>query len=120
MSVVAATTTTTTTTTASSPASIAQSEKEKIVCGLRKCLSEHNRNRVEVQNRLHNFCETCRKQANESEMKETESLENEFAKEVSPLQSALESCPGDSEVIRKLEECEENRRASQEKTDEKI
>ena len=53
----------------------------------KKYLEEHNKNREEVQDKLHNFCETCRKQANESEKKEIENLENEFAKEVGPLQS---------------------------------
>ena len=97
-------------TTTTSTLAMAPSEKEKVVQGLRKYLEEHNKSREEVQDKLHNFCEACRKQANESEKKEIESLENEFAKEVGPLQSILERCPSDNETLKKLEECEENRR----------
>ena len=75
-----------TTKMASAPAT-APGEKERVIQGLKKHLEEHNKSREEVQDKLHNFCEACRKQANESEKKEIESLEIGFAKEVSPLQS---------------------------------
>ena len=108
-----------TATTTTSTLVMAPSEKEKVVEGLKKYLEEHNKSREEAQDKLHNFCETRRKQANESENKEIENIENKFAKEVGPLQSILERCPSDNETLKKLEECEESRRASQEKIEEK-
>ena len=98
-----------------------EEDPEKVIRALTSRLESHNKNREEIQDKLHSLCEQYRSQVDESEKEANESLEKRFSSEVDSLQSALSGCSASEDndkLVKKLEECEERRRTEQEKIEE--
>ena len=92
-------------------------EAGKVIEALRRQLETHNESRKGVQEKLRMICEEWRKEIDDLEDKANGKFEKRFAKESDRLGNVLGNSEslGRAETIRKLEECEESRRASQER-----
>ena len=96
-------------------------EIEGVVEALREHLESHDKSRKKVQEKLHRTCEKQRKDVDEKEKKAICEIEERHEKKSNKLQKALcettnnkNNSNNSNEVIKKLEECEEERRVEQE------
>ena len=99
-------------------------EVEGVVKALRGRLEEHDNNRKEVQEKLHETCEVWMKEIDDLEEKANNKVEEGYAKESEDLQKVLDSACGDKDrdkdrILSRLEECDNKRREAQEKAEEK-